>query len=80
MALLGDFRQTSSDRNQLHGPVEWGWRAFEVEGRKILQIDTYGSQQRKLTGKQSQSIQVDERAAQILTELIRETFPSLRPD
>lgn len=77
MALIGDFHETTSDRNQIHGPVECGWRVFAVDGRQLLQLDTYGSAERKIQGKQSQSIQLDRRSAQTLVEILARAFPSL---
>lgn len=77
MALIEDFHETASDRNQIHGPVECGWRAFAVDGRQVLQLDTYGSRERKIQGKQSQSIQLDKDSAQVLVEILDRAFPSL---
>lgn len=77
MALIGDFHQVNSDKSILHGPVSCGWRAFEVGGTRILQLDTYGSNTRKIPNKISQSIQLDRQGAAQLLDLIRDAFPGI---
>ena len=78
MALVGSFREVTTERDALHDPVECGWRRFRFEGTLILQLDTYGRPGRKLEGKVSQSIQLDEAGAGELLRLIKMTFPALR--
>ena len=51
---------------------------FERDGSKYLQLDTYGSRDRKFQGKVSQSIQLDEGSAGEMQTLIRRAFPQLR--
>lgn len=77
VALIEDFHETTSELNKLHGPVECGWRAFAVDGRQLLQLDTYGSSERKIRGKVSQSIQLDEESAQALVGILDRAFPNL---
>lgn len=78
MALISSFEKITGERQAIHGPVECGWRAFSIDGRKILQLDTYGSAERKFQGKVSQSIQLDEARARELLEIIRCAFPALK--
>lgn len=77
MALVGEFQQVKSDRNGMHQPVLCGWRTFNVDGQTILQLDTYGSDQRKIPDKVSQSFQFNREGASILLQLIRDTFGEL---
>ncbi|MDN5381033.1 hypothetical protein QEP66_02720 [Streptomyces sp. LB8] len=77
MALIKEFRQVPSDAQRLHGPVTCGYRAFTVDGQRVLQLDTYGSPERKILGKISQSIQLDAEAARELLKIIEESFPNL---
>ncbi|WP_264158431.1 hypothetical protein [Janibacter indicus] len=42
-----------------------------------MQLETYGSAERKLTGKASQSIELDREAAAALVKILREAFPGL---
>jgi hypothetical protein len=45
-----------------------------------LQLDTYGSAERAYVGKVSQSIQLDERGADALVEVLFAVFPTLKID
>jgi hypothetical protein len=77
MALVREFDHVPADKVALHKPVSCGWRAFHVGEERILQLDTYGSDTRKIPNKVSQSIQLDREGAAQLVKLIRETFPEL---
>ncbi|GAB3085706.1 hypothetical protein GCM10027054_05880 [Isoptericola nanjingensis] len=60
-----------------HSESECTWRESTREGRKVLQLDTYGSPQRKDVGTISQSIQLDELTAAELLDVIGQVFPAL---
>jgi hypothetical protein len=77
MAFLGEFSSVPSSASSLHKPVLCGWRMFDVEGKRILQLDTYGSEDRQIPDKVSQSIQIDREGAATLLKLIREAFPGV---
>lgn len=77
MALIGEFQQVDSDRDSVHKPVLCGWRKFNVDGQVFLQLDTYGSEERQIPNKVSQSIQLDREGAATLLKLIRDTFGAL---
>ena len=78
MAKIAKF---PPDGGQVHGPVLCGWKIFKAAGKRHVQLDTYGSDARKLTGKVSQSIQFDQASAAELLEILRHAFPNLfRPD
>lgn len=77
MAFISDFQQVGSDRNGMHKPVMCGWRSFSVDGRIFLQLDTYGSDERQIPNKVSQSIQLDREGAATLLKLIHDTFGEL---
>ncbi|MFI2640366.1 hypothetical protein [Kitasatospora sp. NPDC018614] len=79
MALIKEFQQVPSDTQQLHGPVSCGYRSFTVGGRRVLQLDTYGSPERQIQGKISQTVQLDADSARKLLEIISEAFPGLTP-
>lgn len=78
MALVVSFTEVSSERDALHDAVECGWRSFRIGHTTVLQLDTYGRPGRKMEGKVSQTIQLDEAAAGELLRLIRVTFPELQ--
>jgi hypothetical protein len=44
------------------------------DSRKILQIDTQGSGEREMPGKQSQTLQFGEEAAKELFDVLKKTF------
>ena len=77
MALISEFQSVPSDRNGTHKPVLCGWRRFNVDDQILLQLDTYGSDERQIPGKVSQSIQIDRKSAATLLKLIRDTFGEL---
>ncbi|XMA37226.1 hypothetical protein O1157_13065 [Streptomyces albogriseolus] len=77
MALIKEFQQASSDAQKVHGPVTCGYRTFTIEGRRILQLDTYGSTERAIPNKISQSVQLDAEAARALLDIISEAFPDI---
>jgi hypothetical protein len=77
MALIREYRAVSSDSQKLHGPVVCGHRTFTVDGQRILQLDTYGSTERVIPDKISQSIQLDAESARELLQLITDAFPDL---
>lgn len=78
MALIQEFFERQSDVQRVHAPVTCGYRSFTVQGKRYLQLDTYGTEDRVKKGAISQSIQLDEEAAEKLMRLLLETFPSLR--
>ena len=77
MAKIEKFEELPPDGGQVHGPVLCGWKIFEAAGKTHMQLDTYGSDARKLTGKVSQSIQFDRASAAELLGVLRRAFPSL---
>lgn len=79
MALVTELKQITKDRQAVHGPVECAYSVFTgPDGRRYLQLETFGSKERKIPGKTSQALQLSESSAAELKRLIEETFPSLR--
>ncbi|MDQ0813232.1 hypothetical protein QFZ63_004946 [Streptomyces sp. B3I7] len=77
MALIAEFQPVPSTSRKLHGPVTCGHRTFTVDGQRILQLDTYGSAERMIPDKISQSIQLNAESARVLLKLITDSFPNL---
>ena len=77
MALISRFEERPLDPRRIHGEVLCGYGIATVEGRRIIQLETYGSSQRTMPGKVSQSIQLDEVAARDLKRLLERAFPGL---
>lgn len=72
MALVRKLEKTTLKVEKVHGEVECTYTAFQAEdGKRYFQVDTYGSPDRKLKGKKSQSIQFDEGTARELVALLR---------
>lgn len=74
VALITSFTEKKPERDTKHSEVEATWHIAEHGGLKYLQIDTYGSSERLLAGKVSQSIRLDARAANQLRALIDRAF------
>lgn len=77
MALIEKLEHRPIEGSHVHGGVTCGYRWFDVGGRRILQLDTYGSEERAIPGKVSQSLQLDEGVARELKALIERAFPGL---
>ena len=76
MALLRGFEELKKDRNSVHGEVDCTFSVFEKSGNRYLQLDTYGSKDRQIPDKVSQSIQLDEASAAEFRRLLDRTFPN----
>jgi hypothetical protein len=57
MARIDSLEPKESRAHKLHEPVEATYQVFQVGDQTVLQIDTYGSTNREIAGKTSQSIQ-----------------------
>jgi hypothetical protein len=73
------FELPDSDSVRPHTDVECGYRIATLGAAPILQLqlDIYGSSDRQIPGKVSQSIQIDEQGARQLMALLQRAFPSL---
>jgi len=75
MALVRKLQKNGLQVEKVHGEVECTYNAFHApDGKRYFQIDTYGSAERKLKGKKSQTIQLDENSAKELISLLRSEF------
>lgn len=45
-----------------------------IGGRKLIQLDTFGSKERENPGKQSQTLQLDALQAEALIKILRDEF------
>lgn len=73
MALIVPTMLSKADKSKIsvHKVVEGTYTAFtDSGGTKYFQLDTYGSKDRKIHHKISQSIQFDEETARYLIKLI----------
>lgn len=76
MALLQSkyFKHIEKGYNIIHKSVDATYTEFSINDRLIFQIDTYGTQKRKVFGKVSQSIQFDKEMAEVLVSKLCEAF------
>jgi hypothetical protein len=77
VALITKFEERPLDPKSIHKPVDCGFRAVDIEGVRILQLETYGSAQRQMPEKVSQSIQLDLKAARRLKQILESSFPGI---
>ncbi len=76
MALLlaEKLSRIEKERNSIHKPTTATYTTFISCGKHYFQIDTYGSDDRVMPEKVSQSIQLDEEAAKIIVDLLKKEF------
>ena len=68
------IKRIEKNTNYIHDRVNATYTVFEKNGKKYLQIDTYGRIERENPEKISQSIQLDKETARFLTDLIETEF------
>jgi len=79
MALVKSIERVTKDRQTLHEETACLASVFTDDGSaRYIQLDTYGSKSRRMPGKVSQAIQLDEKAAGQLKRLIEEVYPGLK--
>lgn len=74
MALVRRFEHKRMERNSLHKEIAATYSAFGMDDKRIVQIDTYGSVDREIPGKKSQTIQLDREGAENLYLILRNEF------
>jgi hypothetical protein len=72
MALLQSdkFDRAEKYRSTIHKQTTATYTSFEEGGNKYFQIDTYGSEDRVMTEKISQSIQFDKSMAKRIIDIL----------
>lgn len=71
---LESIKRIDKYRNTVHEKVHTTYTAFEMDGEKYVQIDTYGRIDRENPEKISQSFQFDRATAEFLVKLLSEEF------
>jgi hypothetical protein len=75
MALVRNFRKGYKERDSIHKETECSYYiVYNKKGEKLLQLDTYGSDDRMIPGKVSQSIQFSPDAINKLKEILSKEF------
>jgi hypothetical protein len=75
MARVKSFQKIVKDRVPRHTDVDCGYAVVSHGGAPALLLETYGSSQRAIPGKTSQSLLLERDAALQLSQLIRRAFP-----
>jgi hypothetical protein len=77
MAIVRHLEEQALQIEASHTETECTYSVVkDKDGKKYLQIDTYGSSDRKIEGKKSQSIRFSSEAVVELTGIIRRYFPT----
>lgn len=71
---LETIQKIEKERNTIHTKVDATYTVFTDGDEKFIQIDTYGSSNREIKGKISQSIQFDRETAKYLLKLFIEEY------
>ena len=75
MAMVTDVIPDDRNASKIHPTrVEVRYIFVEIDGRKFVQLNTYGSQDRMMPEKLSQTLQFDRANARKLWELIGREF------
>ncbi|OXM58965.1 hypothetical protein CFP71_00335 [Amycolatopsis thailandensis] len=77
MARVTDFFKVAGDSKPHPTEVECGYRTVITPTGNLLQLSTYGSDDRQSEKKVSQTLQFDREAAERLIAVVRGTFPEL---
>ena len=71
---LDSIKKIEKNRNTIHEKVHTTYTAFEMNGEKFVQIDTYGRIDRENPEKISQSFQLDRATARFIVNLLCSEF------
>ncbi len=76
MAFVRRFERMNMRRNSLHDEIAARYAVFEHDGRVLVQINTYGRDERQDKEKLSQTLQLDREGADALRRILDEAFGS----
>ena len=71
---INNFEKKIKERNNVQEKIISSYSVFDINGEKYFQIDTYGSPDRKILGKISQTIQFDKDVAKKIIEILSKEF------
>ncbi|MEU1246344.1 hypothetical protein [Micromonospora arida] len=77
MAVVGEFFADTANARRHPTVVECGWQLVADGDETLLQLSTYGSDQRASGKKVSQTLQFDREALVALIQIARQSFPGL---
>lgn len=71
---LDSIKRIDKYRNTVHEKVHATYTVFELDGKKYVQLDTYGRIDRENPEKISQSFQLDEESAKFFIDIFKKEF------
>ena len=74
MAFVESISPDNRQFRSLHKPADCRYMVGRSEGRRILQLNSYGSPEREVRNQISQTLQFDERSAKQLFDLLRAEY------
>ena len=75
MALITHFEPLDGERYSIHRTqVKCKYKVIELDGKKVVQLNTYGSKDREIPDKLSQTIQLSEKSALELLTILQKAF------
>lgn len=77
VGLITEFLYRPDSLPNYRTEVQCGWNVVHADGRTLLRLETYGSAERQVQGKRSQSMELDEQAAAELMKILRDAFPTI---
>ncbi|MBM0239064.1 hypothetical protein JNW88_21485 [Micromonospora sp. ATA32] len=77
MAVVGEFFPDKANAKRHPTVVECGWQIVRDGQETLLQLSTYGSDQRASGKKVSQTLQFDRKALIALIQIAKQSFPGL---
>lgn len=74
LIVLDKFSRVEKERNSVHKPTTATYTSFIIDDKHYFQIDTYGSANRVMPEKISQSVQLDRNVAEALIKVLKKEF------
>ncbi len=71
MAIIRKFEELDLKMNARHSETHGGWSVQGQDGEFFIQINTFGSDERQMPNKVSQSLRLSKEAIEQLAELAR---------
>jgi hypothetical protein len=77
MAIVTGFRRVTKNRVGHARETECGYTVVDIDGTRYLLIESYGSPERDIPGKISQSLHLSREQAANLKALLESSFPGV---
>lgn len=74
MAFIRSFEHRPQANTSFRTEVDCGYKVGQAAGQRIIHFETYGSAEREVPGKSSQTFELDRDGAERLVKILREAF------